>query len=384
MNFQADTYRNLYEKCYREALAANYAQNFALAQQKFIESAKALRRLAAVDLANSEVYKKRAEQMERIAAALEPRIVAQEPPAAPTPAQAPQQAPRPSRGASAPAARGSGTSAGTQAAPDEDMSAYYTFYTAGELTDGFDKVIGLEEAKEAVTEYVINPIRYPDAYSYNFLSSKCILLEGPPGTGKTTFAKAVAKEIEQPFVLVNVAAMVNCYVGETGKTIDKVFTSLRNYVEQNDCGITVFFDEFDEIAKSRGGDDKASQTAVPALLRNLDGVKENKNFLILANTNCKESLDSGVLSRFRRKIYIPLPDLNMRIQFFRSKLRQLEPLYFNALNFEELAAAADGMSGRTIAQVCDDFLHFVGGVKAGLRACSDFNQALLEIILKQK
>ena len=206
------------------------------------------------------------------------------------------------------------------------------------------------------------------------------MLEGPPGTGKTTFAKAVAKEIEQPFALVNVASLVNCYVGETGKTIDKVFASLRSFVEENNCGITVFFDEFDEIAKARGGDDKASQTAVPALLRNLDGIKENKNFLIIANTNCKEMLDAGILSRFRRKIYIPLPDKAMRMRFFTDKLRQLEREYFDLLNIEQLADASDGLSGRAISQICDDFLHFIGGVKAGLRSCKDFNATLLEII----
>lgn len=373
MNFQADYYRELYEKSYQDAIRANNSQNYALAYKKFVDATLFLRKLSKLDPANAEVHLQRAEKMQRIAVALQSKINM-------SPAAAPKQQ-------SGNACYSNTSVESTQMQQEnsgEDMSAFYTFYTAGELVDGFDQVIGLEEAKEAVTEYVINPIRYPEAYSYSFLSSKCILLEGPPGTGKTTFAKAVAKEIEQPFALVNVAAMVNCYVGETGKTIDKVFASLRKYVEENDCGITVFFDEFDEIAKSRGGDDKASQTAVPALLRNLDGVKENKNFLILANTNCKESLDSGILSRFRRKIYIPLPDKNMRVQFFKNKLNQLENNFFEQLDLEQLSEVSDGLSGRAIAQVCDDFLHFVGGVKAGLRTCDDFNAALIDIIEKQK
>ena len=163
-----------------------------------------------------------------------------------------------------------------------------------------------------------------------------------------------------------------------------MFNSLRDYVERNNCGLTVFFDEFDEIAKSRGGDDKASQTAVPALLRNLDGVKENKNFLILANTNCRDSLDAGILSRFRRKIFIPLPDANMRKQFFTNKLKQLEPEYFEQLDMEQLAEASEGLSGRTITQICDDYLHFIGGVKAGLRSCDDFNAALIKILINNQ
>lgn len=372
MNYKADYYRELYEKSYKEGMRANDQQNYPLAHKKFSDAAVFLRKLAVHDPANQATHNSRAEKIERIAAALQSKVP-------PVVQQPPQNNPvQPGYGT------GSVQSPGTAMQPtaDEDMSAYYTFYEAGDLVDGFDKVIGLEEAKEAVTEYVINPIRYPDAYSYQFLSSKCILLEGPPGTGKTTFAKAVAKEIKQPFALVNVAAMVNCYVGETGKTIDKVFNALRRYVDEHNCGLTVFFDEFDEIAKSREGDDKASQTAVPALLRNLDGVKENKNFLILANTNCKDSLDAGILSRFRRKIYIPLPDKNMRTHFFKNKLSQLEPEFFEKLDLEQLADESDGLSGRTIAQVCDDFLHFVGSVKAGIRICPDFNQALIDIIRK--
>ena len=123
---------------------------------------------------------------------------------------------------------------------------------------------------------------------------------------------------------------------------------------------------------------------MPALLRNLEGVKENKNFLVLANTNCKESLDKGILSRFRQRIYIPLPDITMRKQFFKNKLAQLEPVYFEQLNLDVLAEQSDGLSGRSITQACDDFLYVVGGIKAGIRSCENLNEALLDIIRKQK
>ena len=377
MAFQIDYIRSMYEKAYKEAIHANDVQNYPVAIKKFSESAQYLKRLATMDSANRDTYLSRAEKMLNISRALQDRC--------PPPAAQVQQQQQPgynSFSGNGGAQDSFSQSNAMQDVSSNDMSSYYTFYTADELVSGFDKVIGLEEAKEAVTEYVINPIRYPEAYNYSFLDSKCILLEGPPGTGKTTFAKAGAKEIEQPFALVNVASLVNCYVGETGKIIDKVFNSLRQYVEENNCGVTVFFDEFDEIAKSRGGDDKSSQTAVPALLRNLDGVTQNKNFLIIANTNCKEMLDAGILSRFRRKIFIPLPDKAMRIRFFTDKLGQLEPDYFNQLNLEQLAEESDGLSGRAIAQICDDFLHFIGGVKAGLRSCSDFNETMLNIIRK--
>lgn len=366
MNYMLESYREKYETAYQEAVRANEAKNIALACRRFYEAAQYSRKLAELDSANKEIYLSRAEKLMRITKSLEESLSAALKAQAQTTITG-GQAPTPFTG------EGAGTG-------DEDMSAFYTFYRADDIAGGFDKVIGLEEAKDAVTEYVINPIKYPEAYNYDFMDNKCILLEGPPGTGKTTFAKAVAKEINQPFALINVASLVNCYIGETAKTIDKVFASLRSYAERNGCGITVFFDEFDEIAKRRDGDDKASQTAVPALLRNLDGVQRNKNFLIIANTNCQDMLDAGIKDRFRRKIHIPLPDLSMRERFFKDKLRQLEPEFFAQLDLPAMAAESDGLSGRSISQICDDFLHFVAAVKAGLKSCDSFNDVLINMI----
>lgn len=359
-------YKELYEKSYKEGVMAHEMNNLAVVKARFNDASTYLKKLAQLDLANKAEYEKRAERLKGIADKIE--VV-------------------PYKSNQSVQAVNNQTytqQVDTSQKETEDMSSFFTFFEPHELSSGFEGVIGLDEAKEAVTEYVINPIRYPEAYNYKFISSKCILLEGPPGTGKTTFAKAVAKEIQQPFALVNVAGLVNCYVGETGKTIDKVFNYLRDYVSKNGVGITVFFDEFDEIAKSRSGDDKASQSAVPALLRNLDGVKENKNFLILANTNCKDSLDSGILSRFRRKIYIPLPDQTMRLKFFKDKLKQLEPEHYEKIDFERVAICAEGLSGRTITHICDDFLHFIGGVKAGIRKCTDYNEFLVQKITDSK
>ena len=365
MNYMIDQYRGMYEKAYQEAVKANEVGNLPLAYKKMTDAALFLRKLASLDQQNKDTYNARADKISRIAAAIQSKMASSPPASAPI------------GGTAGP---GSSVSTVGEELDGEDMSSFYTFFHADDLTGGFDKVIGLEEAKEAVTEYVINPIRYPEAYNYDFLDNKCILLEGPPGTGKTTFAKAVAKEIQQPFALVNVASLVNCYIGETAKTIDKVFNSLRAYAERNNCGVTVFFDEFDEIAKKRDGDDKASQTAVPALLRNLDGVKGNKNFLIIANTNCQDMLDAGIKDRFRRRIHIPLPDANMREIFFKDKLSQLEPEYFSKLDFASLAAESEGLSGRAISQICDDFLRFVSSIKAGLRTCDNYNDALINII----
>ena len=159
-----------------------------------------------------------------------------------------------------------------------------------------------------------------------------------------------------------------------------MFAYLRNYVEQTGQSITIFFDELDEIAKKRGGDDKASASAVPALLRNMDGVKGNKGFLILANTNCPEMLDDGILDRFRKRIEVPLPDEDTRKKLFLFKLSDVEQENIAKLDLDRIAKESWGLSGRSISNVCDDFKYLLGDNAAGIRACGDFTEEILALI----
>ncbi len=294
----------------------------------------------------------------------------------------PSGAPR-SNNADSPKSNRTGQKERDSSPASDEMMQFFDFYEPDSLM-GFDSVIGLEEAKQAIKKYVINPVLYPEAYNYRYLDNKAILLEGPPGTGKTTFAKAVASEIHQPFALIRMSSLVNCYIGETAKNIDKAFSYLRDYAERNDCGITVFFDEFDEIGKSRSGDDKVAEAAVPALLRNLDGVKTNKSFLILANTNLKAELDRAIQERFRRQIYIPLPDETMRRQLYISKLTEVEEKYTAMLDFDAAAVQSEGLSGRDITYICDDFKYQLGEVKAGLMPENVLADCFTEQIFNRK
>ena len=354
---------NLSQKHLYECFEANYnagnravaQKNYALAKEKFAAAAEYAGKLALVtDGKTKSDYSARAARLREIANAMDNYVKTNQP--------------APSNGSA------QGSSYGAQAtqtyaqteAIDDAMSQYVTFYRTDELEFGFEGVVGLEDAKDTVNNYVVLPHRHPEAYNYKFLDNKAMLLEGPPGTGKTTFAKAVAKEIDQPFAIVNVAALVNCYIGDTAKNIDKIFDYLRQYAEKNNCGVTVFFDELDEIAKSRGMDDKVSEAAVPALLRNLDGLKSNKNLLIIANTNRKDVLDRAILERFRRKIYIPLPDKTLRIKLFQGKLSDVESNFLEQLDFDQMGDASEGLSGRSIGQICDDFKHVLGQIKIGL------------------
>lgn len=343
MSISKEYYLQKYREAYAAAMSAKASGDLSSAKQKFGECADFLERLASLGGENAGEQLAFAARMRAVADAIVPT---------PYPTDAVPVA-----------SAGSLYPVGGETAVPAGMEQYFTFLPADRL-EGFESVIGLEAAKEAVRDYVIDPARYPEAYHYNFLDNKAILLEGPPGTGKTTFAKAVARELDRPFALINVSALVNCLIGETGKNIDKVFAFLRNFAEEKGCGVTVFIDELDEIAKRRGSDDKTSEAAVPALLRNLDGVASNRNFLILANTNRKELLDPAVAERFRKLIYIPLPDKATREKLFAAKLADVEQAYKKELDLPAAAALAEGLSGRDITFICDDFKYILSKMAA--------------------
>lgn len=378
MNFSQEYLYENFKKEYDKALAAKERGELAV-MKRALEGAAGFLETLAETLPAAEGAEKKT-QAARMRAIADSVVVPAQPTRGPS-------APKRNVGNGKTTGAGMGSSQPDVAAEgglsEAETSSFFTFFKPSELSMSFEDIIGLDEAKAAVKEYVINPLLYPEAYSYAFIENKGILLEGPPGTGKTSFAKAVAKEVRQPFALINVAGLVNCYVGETGKNIDKVFAFLREYTQKRNCGITVFFDELDEIAKRRGGEDKASETAVPALLRNLDGVKENKGFLILANTNHKEMLDRAILDRFRKSIYIPLPDRDAREKLFRLKLKDVEAEYIAQLDLARAAAKSEGMSGRQITYVCDDLKYRLSKAKAGLQpleSADALNAVLAELI----
>jgi len=265
---------------------------------------------------------------------------------------------------------------------DENLRSFYSFINRDEIDVNFDDLVAMEEPIKAVNVYFIYPRKNPKRYNdYHLQTSACMLLQGPPGTGKTTFAKAVAKEMEGDFIKVIVPNLVSSYVGETAKNIVKFFDAVREYAEGSKHQITIFFDEFDSIAQSREGEDKASSQAVPALLDQLDGMNNDNSFLILANTNYKDKLDKAILDRFKRSIYIPLPNFECRKTLFAKKLAFLEEEYAEKLNLDLLAEQSEGLSGRRINNCCDDFYRFIIDSEEGrVSLPDDLNEEFLNII----
>lgn len=268
--------------------------------------------------------------------------------------------------------------------PDDDSDEYDLDIASPNEQVAFDDIVGLDSAKVAIRRMLINPLNNPEAYKkYGLKPGGNILLEGPPGTGKTTFAKAAACEIKLPFVVANCSALVDSYIGNTAKNIDKLFGEVRRLVKNRKTAVILFCDEFDEIARERGADSKTADEAVPALIRQLDGFDtDNANIVIIAATNRKDSLDKAVLSRFGKSIFIPLPTRDDRRKLYEAKIRKkVPPEDADIVDFEVLADCSDGFSGRDINNVTTEFINMLAERDAGLITLGDsLTDVLLGII----
>ena len=216
----------------------------------------------------------------------------------------------------------------------------------------FTDVAGEDEAKENLTEiveYLHNPGKYKEIGAS---MPKGILLVGPPGTGKTMLAKAVAGEANVPFFSMSGSEFVEMFVGMGASKVRDLFQQAK---EKAPC--IVFIDEIDAIGKRRdgqiGGNDEREQT-LNQLLTEMDGFEGNNGVIILAATNRVDMLDSALLraGRFDREIHVDLPGLNERKAIF---LVHLKPIKIDAtVDVDLLARQTPGFSGADIANVCNE------------------------------
>ncbi len=224
----------------------------------------------------------------------------------------------------------------------------------------FSDVAGEDEAKENLTEiveYLHNPKKYTEIGA---AMPKGILLVGPPGTGKTMLAKAVAGEADVPFFSMSGSEFVEMFVGMGASKVRDLF---RQAKEKAPC--IVFIDEIDAIGKKRdgqiGGNDEREQT-LNQLLTEMDGFEGNTGVIILAATNRPESLDPALLrpGRFDRRVPVELPDLKGREEILKvhAKKIKVDP----DVDFNKIARMASGASGAELANIVNE---------AALRAVRD-------------
>ena len=217
----------------------------------------------------------------------------------------------------------------------------------------FDDVAGEDEAKESLAEivdYLHNPSKYTDAGAS---MPKGILLVGPPGTGKTMLAKAVAGESNVPFFSISGSEFVEMFVGMGASKVRDLF---RQAKEKAPC--IVFIDEIDAIGQKRsggamGGNDEREQT-LNQLLTEMDGFESNNGVIILAATNRPESLDPALTrpGRFDRRVPVELPDLAGREAILKVHARKIKPA--EDVDFHTIARMASGASGAELANIINE------------------------------
>ena len=224
----------------------------------------------------------------------------------------------------------------------------------------FSDVAGEDEAKELLTEivdYLHNPNKYKEIGAS---MPKGILLVGPPGTGKTMLAKAVAGESNVPFFSMSGSEFVEMFVGMGASKVRDLFKQAK---EKAPC--IVFIDEIDAIGKKRdgqiGGNDEREQT-LNQLLTEMDGFEGNTGVIILAATNRPESLDPALTrpGRFDRRVPVELPDLKGREEILKVHAKKIR--LSDDIDFNKIARMASGASGAELANIVNE---------AALRAVRD-------------
>ena len=242
----------------------------------------------------------------------------------------------------------------------------------------FSDVAGEDEAKESLAEivdYLHDPKKYTDVGAS---MPKGILLVGPPGTGKTMLAKAVAGEANVPFFSISGSEFVEMFVGMGASKVRDLFSQAK---EKAPC--IVFIDEIDAIGKKRdgqfGGNDEREQT-LNQLLTEMDGFENNNGVIILAATNRPESLDPALTrpGRFDRRVPVELPDLKGREEILKvhAKKIALAP----GVDFNTVARMASGASGAELANIVNEAA--LRAVRAGRKSVTEADlEESIEVVI---
>jgi len=206
---------------------------------------------------------------------------------------------------------------------------------------------GLEKTKEEFkTAYGIEIAKKPEGVELR--GWRTILLYGPPGTGKTLLAAATSNGLEATFFNVSISSILSKYFGESSKLISSLYAEARRLAPS-----IVYIDEVEALSTQRSGDETgAERRVISSLLTELDGLagKSDKRYVLtIAATNIPWLLDKAILSRFEKKIFVPLPDERARESILRihSEHQGIE----SDVNYKELAVMTEGYSGRELERI---------------------------------
>ena len=265
--------------------------------------------------------------------------------------------------------------------------------SSGDIGVTYDMIGGLTEVKELLRESITYPLKFPHLYSEGIAGEavKGLLLFGPPGTGKTMLAKAVATEGGANFLNIDASSVENKWLGESEKNAKAVFTLARKLAP---C--VIFLDEVDSLLSSREqGDDSSHGTLTSVkttMMAEWDGLSTGGDrIVVIGSTNRPCDLDEAVLRRFPRRVLVDLPDLKTRTEILEVTMQnnRVEP----SLNFTQVAEKLEGYTGSDLKEVCREAVVQISHEQASLLdkgkvasfsrlrevKRSDFDQALTKL-----
>jgi len=212
----------------------------------------------------------------------------------------------------------------------------------------WDDIAGLDDVKRALIEAIYFSLAKPEK-PVRIEPPRRFLLYGPPGTGKTMLAMAASSMLGATFFNVSVDRILSRYVGDSPRMISAIFR-----VAYRKAPSIIFFDEIEALVTKRDSGREAATGVVQTFLTELDGFKSkklDKPVIVIAATNKPWMLDEAILSRFDKRIYIPLPDREARKQIFKIHLEK-KGFEIQGITYDELAKLTEGYSGRDIANIC--------------------------------